>query len=151
MRNNLWLQSLLKTIWQEHFHDVRPSAPIEIRFGKRARTRLGSISYDRTRKVAVIRLTRLFAEPEVPALVVKATIVHELCHYAHGFNSGLVPQHRYPHAGGIVKQEFAERGLEDLYTAQRRWLKANWRQFVARQFPESANYQIKRRARISWF
>lgn len=132
-RDQAWLERLLKTIWAEHFHDVEPKAPIQIKFGKRARTRLGSIT--RENGIAVIRVTRLFEDPDVPEMVVKATVVHELCHYAHGFHSGLTQQHKHPHAGGIIRQEFAERGLEDLYIAQKKWLKDEWPGYVRKQYP----------------
>ncbi len=136
MRDQAWLERLLNNIRNDHFHDVLIGAPLEIRYGKRARNRLGSLGYDQTRKVATIRLTRLFEDPEVPEIIIKATIVHELCHYAHGWHSNLDRKHRYPHAGGIIRQEFSERGLEELYLAQRSWLKANWLRLVQKHYPE---------------
>ena len=146
MRDNTWLERLLRSIWADHFHDVPAAAPIKIQFGKRARTRLGSLSFDSRRMLAIIRLTGLFRDSDVPEMVLKATIVHELCHYAHGFNSGLDRKHKYPHAGGIIRQEFAERGLEDLYLAQKRWLKANWLKIVKKHYPSlSARRPVRRR------
>jgi hypothetical protein len=144
VRDQAWLENLLKAIWEEHFHDVDPVAPIAIRFGKRARTRLGSLSYDKARKIAVIRVTALFKDTEVPEMVVKSTIVHELCHYAHGFNSGLERKYRHPHANGVIRAEFAERGLEDLYIAQRRWLKDHWQPFIKKHFPKGSTRPRRR-------
>lgn len=135
MRDQAWLENLLEAIWQQHFHDVAATTPIEIRYGKRARARLGSLSYDRQRNVATIRLTRLFTDPKVPDMVIKATLVHELIHYAHGFHGSTRPKYDYPHRGGVIAQEFAERGLDDLYEAQKRWLKGNWTQIVKEHYP----------------
>lgn len=134
-RDNEWLERLLRVIWEDHFHDIERKAPIKIVFGKRARNRLGSISYDDNTGHSVIRITRLFTDTDVPELVVKSTIVHELCHYAHGFHSGLKQKHKHPHAGGVIRKEFAERGLEDLYIAQRKWLKTEWPKVVQKHYP----------------
>ena len=71
----------------------------------------------------------------VPEFVVKATLVHELCHYAHGFNSPIEQKYRHPHAGGVMRREFAERGLEQLWRDQRKWLKDNWRTVVESTLP----------------
>ena len=141
MRDQAWLERLLKIILAEHFHDVPPAAPLEIRYGKRARNRLGSLGFDPARQVATIRLTRLFEDQTVPEMIVKAVIVHELCHYAHGWHSTLERKHRYPHAGGVIRAEFAERGLEDLYIAQKRWLKANWLRLVQKHYPDLRLHQ----------
>jgi len=67
--------------------------------------------------------------------VVLATMVHELTHYAHGFNSPLAQRQRHPHAGGVMRREYAERGLLDLYLDQKRWLKANWPELIERELP----------------
>ncbi len=147
-RDNIWLERLLRAIWDDHFHDIERKAPIKIVFGKRARNRLGSISFDNVTGYAVIRITRLFADLDVPELVVKGTIVHELCHYAHGFHSGLKQKHKHPHAGGVIQKEYAERGLEDLYIAQEQWLKDEWPKFVRKQYP---NLKFRTRRRSSRF
>ncbi len=137
MRDQAWLERLLKNIWADHFHDIKRTAPLQIRYGKRARNRLGSLSYDSKSKQSIIRLTRLFEDPDIPDLVVKSTIVHELCHYAHGFNAASTPRYRHPHAGGVIRREFAERGLEELYSAQKRWLKSHWPAVVRKHFPKA--------------
>ena len=143
-RNQRWLERLLETISTEHFQDVKWHTPLLIRFGRRARNRLGSLSYDANNHQAVIRLTRLFEDVEVPETVIRATIIHELCHYAHGFSLPGRPKYRHPHANGVIRQEFAERGLETLYVAQKRWLKAHWPAIVRKHFPKIA----KRRGRL---
>ena len=135
IRDQIWLERIFKNIWEQHFHDVEVKYPIRIIWGKRARNRLGSLGMDKNNNTAIIRLTRLFQDPEVPDVVIKATIVHELCHYAHGWHSGLEQQFAHPHRGGVVRQEFAERGLEDLYLTQKRWLKIHWPSVVKKYYP----------------
>ena len=135
IRDQQWLESLLKNIWHEHFHDIEIHAPLKIQFGRRARNRLGSISYNHQQKFAVIRLTGLFKDTNIPVMVISATIVHELCHYAHGFAGGNERKHALPHKGGVIRREFAERGLEDLYLAQKRWLNANWPKIIKKYYP----------------
>lgn len=133
-RDDKWLQALLDDIWDESFSDVPQVNDVRIVFGRRAKRRLGSISLDPLdHSVSVITMNGLFRSPEVPEFVVRATIVHELTHYAHGFNSPLARAQAHPHAGGVMRREYAERGLLPLYTQQKRWLKANWPTFIARE------------------
>ncbi len=149
MRDQAWLDKLSQTIWDEHFQDVKRHRPITVKFGRRARNRLGSIIYDNKTHQVIIRLTGLFRDPDIPEMVVKATLVHEFCHYAHGFHSGLEQQFKHPHAGGVIRREFADRGLEELYLAQKRWLKANWLKTVKRHYPELfRRRQLRYRLRI---
>ena len=144
-RDQAWLEAQLGRIWEEYFRDVRRRTPIVIKFGRRARNRLGSLSYHSHQNVAIVRVTALFQDPSIPVFVVKATIIHELCHYAHGFNSGLKRRHQHPHRGGVIRREFAERGLEDLYLKQKDWLKTHWPAVVRRHFPN-----LKLRRRLRW-
>lgn len=135
MRDNNWLQLLLDDIWDKYFVDVPQTNIVRIEFGRKAKNRLGSIRLDpNDSEVSIITMNGLFKLPEIPELIVKATIVHELSHYAHGFNSPLQQRFRHPHAGGVMRLEYKERGLESLYIEQKRWLKANWRQIVERNF-----------------
>lgn len=136
MRDQAWLEQIFTTAVDEHFSDVKAYNPLRIEWGRKARTRLGSLSYDEQCQEAVIRVTKLFTDPDVPAFVVKATIVHELCHFAHGWHNGKTPQYKHPHLGGVVKEEFAERGLTELYLQQKKWLKNHWKQIVYKNYPE---------------
>jgi hypothetical protein len=139
MRDDTWLYTLLDDTWDKHFGDVPQDNDVRIVYGRRAKNRLGSIRLDpKDPKLSIITLNGLFREEQVPEFVVRATLVHELCHYAHGFNSPLKQKHQHPHAGGVMRQEFRERGLEQLYIDQRKWLKLNWRAFVMEQLPPSA-------------
>lgn len=126
-RDQEWLENVLADIWYRLFSDVPQDNDVVIRWGKRARRRLGSISVDRRdMNTSVIRVNRLFQDLDVPEFVVRATIFHEMTHYAHGFNSPLEQKQKHPHSGGVIRKEFAERGQEALYEEQRTWLDTNW-------------------------
>lgn len=155
MRDQAWLDKQLDYVWQEHFADVPEHNPVRIEFGRRARTRLGSISFDpKQPNVSRIRITGWFRHEEVPEPIVQSVIVHEMCHYAHGFQSAANRERRHPHAGGVIRKEFAGRGLEDLYDYQSQWLKTEWPQFIARHYSPTTRKKVKhskRRRRISIF
>jgi hypothetical protein len=89
----------------------------------------------------------LFRRQDVPEFVVEATIFHELTHYAHGFNSPLDQAQAHPHAGGVMRREFAERGLLELYLQQKRWLKTNWLGILMEEFPAKGRISSPRPAR----
>lgn len=134
-RDDGWLQLQLDTIWDGFFSDVPQDNDVRIAFGRRAKRRLGSISLDPAdRHTSLITINGIFRRPDIPEQVVQATIVHELSHYAHGFNSPLAQRFGKPHAGGVMRREFAERGLLELYLEQKRWLKANWPAVLAEEF-----------------
>lgn len=138
-RDNNYLQQLLDEIWDQYFTDVPQHNIVRIQFGRRAKNRLGSIKVDSLdREISIITINGLFRRPEVPETIIKATIVHELTHYAHGFNSPLQQKQTHPHAGGVMKREFEERGLLTLYKEQRKWLKEQWRQIVEQEFAARA-------------
>jgi hypothetical protein len=144
MRDELWLQELLDKTWDEHFSDVPQDNIVRIEFGRKARTRLGSIKVNPNQPdVTIITMNGLFRNAGIPEFVVLATLVHEMVHYAHGFNSPLQQKHQHPHAGGVIRAEYAERGLEELYIQQKKWLKDNWRDIV------QANFTPVRRRRVS--
>lgn len=135
-RDEAWLHGLLDTIWDAYFPEVIQVNDVRIGYGRRAKRRLGSISLDPTdRRTSIITINALFKSADIPQFVVEATIFHELTHYAHGFNSPLDQAQAHPHAGGVMKREFAERGLLELYLKQKRWLKQHWPAVVAREFP----------------
>ena len=56
-----------------------------------------------------------FRDPAIPEQIISATLVHELCHYAHGFSSPLPRKYSSPHAGGVILRRNEKRGLEALY------------------------------------
>ena len=145
-RDNKFLENLLYDIWENHFCDVARLNLVTIKYGKHSKRQLGSIklikdsrTFDRYVKkynlnkevfenptVSLITLTRYFSYDHIPEYVIKATIVHELCHYTHGFSSPLERIYKHPHRGGVIKKEFQKRELLDIYTDSKKWIKENW-------------------------
>ena len=139
MRSNGWLKEQLDFLLKNYFSDVPITNPIEIKFGREARYRFGSIRLvkprglrilgsirklrDRIPQKSVVTITSLFARESIAVDVVRYTIAHELCHYAHGFSSQNRRMFKYPHHGGIVNKELKERGAENLTLAFKKWLK----------------------------
>lgn len=156
-RDNTWLQEVLDKIWDNYFADVPQENDVKIIFGRRSKRRLGSISLDpNDRRTSVITINGIFKRVDIPEFVIEATITHELTHYAHGFNSPLAQAQAHPHAGGVMRREFAERGLLELYLQQKRWLKANWASVVMQEFPHRRATRASNAARIKvskpfWF
>lgn len=126
-RDQEWLENMLADIWYKYFPDLEQSNDVHIKYGRRAKWRLGSIKIDqKDGESSIITINPLYQDLTIPEYVVVATIFHELSHYAHGFNSPHGQKYRHPHSGGVIRAEFAERGLEDLYLKQRKWLKSSW-------------------------
>ena len=141
MRDNTWLKEQLDHLLKTYFSNVKLTNPLEIKFGREAKFRFGSIkliSDKRVKRVrgvrglirlgdkpkkSVITITSMFASPSIPTEVVQYTISHELCHYAHGFSSTNKRMFRHPHHGGIVNRELTDRGAAHLVHAFKRWLK----------------------------
>lgn len=143
MRDHGWLEDQLQFLLKAYFADVIISNPIEIKFGREAKYRFGSIKLvshksirgiksirgliravgsDKPKK-SLITVTSMFAREHVPTGVVRYTIAHELCHYAHGFSSMNKQMFRHPHHGGIVNRELTQRGAEGLIRDFKAWLK----------------------------
>ena len=150
MRSNAWLKEQLDFLLKNYFSDVPISNPIEIKFGREAKYRFGSIRLikprglrilrglrsirklkDRTPQKSIITITSLFAGENIPVNVVRYTIAHELCHYAHGFSSSNKRLFKHPHHGGIVNKELEERGAEDLILEFKKWLKIYRKKILA--------------------
>jgi predicted metal-dependent hydrolase len=131
-RNNKWLRDRLKYLWLKHFSDVSITNTIIIKFGRPARTRLGSIKPGRKYKHehSIITINGYFMDSKIPEFVVDSVIAHEFMHYAHGFASPHQQAFKHPHKGGIVNWDMKERGLEDTLKAEKKWLKENWRDYI---------------------
>jgi hypothetical protein len=148
MRDNEWLSQRLSYIHQKHFSDITDGNEIEVRFGRACKTRLGSIAI-REKKyrskrllqnrlrylsadevVSIITINGYFTDPEIPEEVVDAVLAHEFSHFVHGFNSIRDRQYRLPHAGGVITQEFRERGLDGILKSHKKWIKTNWKQII---------------------
>ena len=154
MRDNLWLKKQLEFLLKKYFSDITITNPIEIKFGREAKYRFGSIRLlrrDRESKShrvngfkhrisnlksqisdlrskvpqkSVITITSMFAKDDIPVEVVHHTICHELCHYAHGFSSTNKRLFKYPHHGGIVNKELERCGAKHLILVFKKWLKS---------------------------
>ncbi len=122
-RDDKWLLYRLNDLWEKHFSDIPQSNKVFISFGRFAKYRLGSIRLNRQTKASIITITSMFKSLKVPQEVVDHTIGHELVHYSHGFSSTHPKLHKYPHAGGVVKKEMVERGMEHLHDAYKKWIK----------------------------
>jgi hypothetical protein len=129
----------MEYIQRKHFADAKIDNALLIRFGRRARRVLGSIRKNQERSIldklagkydTQIIINGHFRDEQIPEYVVDAVIGHELCHYVHGFSSPLPQLARHPHKGGIVNYEMAKRGLGDLELKQKRWIKANWLNYL---------------------
>lgn len=151
MRKNL--EDLLYDIWEEYFADIPRKNLVLIKYGKYSKARLGSIKWVRNKtgikkiyktyrsehesqddeRITLITLTRFFSDPEVPEEILKATIAHELVHYAHGFNSPLPKLYNHPHRGKVVEIELERRGLYSMYAESEQWLKDNWRGIISKR------------------
>jgi len=158
MRDQNYLEGRLNSIWQSYFNDFEREN-VCIRWGRRARTRLGSITRARFGKSIysyaalgeegspiIITINRLFTNEEIPEFVIDATIAHEICHYVHGFSTGS-PKYAYPHLGGVVTLEMRQRGLAEILKMQKKWLKENWRGIIQAEFPR----RIRRHRVYRWF
>lgn len=171
MRDDKWLFEKLDEVWDKHFPDVPQENDVRIVWGRRARTRLGSIKqvpntkYQLPNKLrinnssiqnsnrhpgTIITINSLFKDENIPEYVVLSTIAHELAHYAHGFHSPLEQKYATPHAGGIIHAELRERGLGELEKKQKSWLKLNWREYILKNLPQKT-IRRKRRIVIKWF
>jgi hypothetical protein len=164
MRDNAWLKNKLDLLWSQYFSDIKKKNEVVIKFGRKARTRLGSIKLIQNAKVktqkydghpmarlnnnSTITLTGFFQDERVPEYIIDLTIAHELCHYAHGFSSPLPQLSEYPHQGGIVDSELAKRGFGPQLQAQKKWLKTEWIKIVGHSVRRR---RVRRRRRISLF
>ena len=132
-RDDNWLLSRLDHLWEKYFSDIPQTNRVFIKFGRFAKFRLGSIKLNRKTNASFITITAMFKDSSVPEEVVDHTIGHELAHYAHGFSSIHPKLHKYPHAGGVVKKEMAERGMNYLYEAYKSWIK-EYRQTLRKNY-----------------
>jgi hypothetical protein len=146
MRNEEFLENLLYELWENHFCDIPRKNLVLIKYGRYSRRQLGSIKLAREgtrikgllnkkkedydvqddKSITVITITRHFENENIPEFVVRATVAHELCHYAHGFSSPLQKRFKNPHQGNIIDKELANRDLLDEQRKADLWLKDNW-------------------------
>ncbi len=158
MRDDTWLFQKLDEIWDGHFSDIPQHNDVIIKFGRKARQRLGSIKQEtksirdlanKNRKT-IITINGLFKDPNVPEYVITATIAHEMCHYAHGFSSPLDQRFENPHQGGIVTKEMKVRGFAKALQLQKKWLKEVWPRYLEENMPARQTRQRRKRIVIRW-
>jgi len=132
-RDHKWLKFRLETIWERHFPDIKVANNVFVKFGRPCRTRLGSIKFGRKKEDpnTIITINGHFKDPQFPEFVVDAVLAHELTHYAQGFASPHEQKYANPHLGGVVKNEMIDRGLKNLLQLEKKWIKANWRNFLS--------------------
>lgn len=146
MRDRKYLENLMYDLWEDHFSDIPRKNLVLIKFGKYSKRQLGSIKlaneYTKIKsllkknhddyeaqddkRVTVVTMTKYFQNEMIPEYVVKSTIAHELCHYAHGFSSPLEKRFEKPHQGNVIDKELAKRGLLEEQRLADKWLKDNW-------------------------
>ncbi|MEK7062099.1 MAG: hypothetical protein AAB942_00995, partial [Patescibacteria group bacterium] len=131
-RDNKWLKNRLQEFKNRYFPDLDITNNLIIKFGRPAKTRLGSIKHGRRRENpnTIITINGHFQDQQIPDFVVDATVMHELTHYAQGWFSPHPKKYRHPHQGSVVKNELTERGLNDILELSRRWLKTHWRDYI---------------------
>jgi len=147
MRDDEWLSEKMYNLWESHFEDVPRLNVVVIKFGKRSKRQLGCIGWlgNKTKKiekmlskeggadhdkVTLINITSYFKDESIPEEIVIGTIAHEMCHYAHGFNSPLKQIYDHPHKGGLIRKEFQKRGLIEVHKYSKKWLKLNWSNYL---------------------
>jgi hypothetical protein len=151
MRDREFLEKTLYDLWENYFCDIPRKNLVLIKYGKYSKRQLGSIKlanertkikgllkqkqkdYDTqdNKSITVITVTRYFQQEVVPEFVVRATIAHELCHYAHGFSSPLQKRFQKPHQGSVIEKELKKRGLLKKQEIVDKWLKENWMDIVS--------------------
>jgi len=141
MRNNEWLENRLEFLQRKYFADLNIPNTLSVKFGRRAKTRLGSIKKVFPKSLlermtgkfeTEILITGYFKDARITEYVIDATIGHELCHYAHGFSSPLPQITNHPHRGGLVSKELKKRGMGEIEKKQKKWIKDNWQNYLAK-------------------
>lgn len=148
MRDDNWLKEKLLEMHQSHFSDITEGNEIVVQFGRKNKTRLGSIALrekgkekkrllvhrsrelTHERALSIITINGHLQNEEIPEELVVGILAHEFCHFVHGFNSIREKQYQLPHSGGIIDRELKERGLEDILKFQKRWLRQNWKDII---------------------
>lgn len=146
MRNIKFLEDILYDLWENNFCDIPRKNLVVIKYGKRSKRQLGSIKLANRKtkirgimrnkendylvqddkSITVITINRYFRNEVIPEFIVRATVAHELCHYAHGFSSPLEKRFVNPHQGSVIKKELQKRGLLEEQNRADNWLKDYW-------------------------
>lgn len=152
VRTNAWLEKRLLQLREKYFSDVEVENTLIVQFGRKARTRFGSITSKKIQGEAtlasLITINGLFVDPEVPDYVIDATLVHEFIHYTHGFHSPRRQMFEHPHRGGVIRREFEARGAEHLEDKQNTWVQSHYKEYLQRHMP--MRRRVIRRRRSFW-
>lgn len=137
-RTNIWLAERLRSLHAQYFPDVEIENKLVVRFGRKSKTRFGSIIAHKeaghTQPVTYITINSFFKDEEVPEYVIDATLLHEFTHYTHGFHSPRKQIHKHPHRGNIVNKEIITRGAGEFLTKQDAWVKEFYRDFLHNEY-----------------
>ncbi|TSC64886.1 MAG: hypothetical protein CEO22_670 [Candidatus Berkelbacteria bacterium Gr01-1014_85] len=148
LRHDGDLTTLLEQLIEQYFADYPLANPIQVRFGRYSRTRLGSIglagwrSLKHPRALAYpgrhlsqhdqaasqIVITGYYRHRSIPDRLILATLAHELVHYFHGFHSALPQKFLDPHRGNIVDQELYKVGFGQELRLAKSWQRLHLRQ-----------------------
>jgi len=157
MRDNKWLENRLEYIFCKYFSDLDAKNQIDIIWGRRSRRQLGCIKREQPNSFidhfkpnfkTIIVINSLFRDEIIPEYVIDAVIVHEMIHYAHGFNSPIEQKYRHPHKGNVIRREFLLRGIGEIERKQKKWIKENWQKYLDQNFPSTSKPKI--RYKIVW-
>ena len=127
------LAHYLDAIWQDFFADIPRVNTVDIAYCQPWKRRLGLIRLSLDGTKSFIGINALLQVHEVPEYVLRATIAHELTHYAHGFGSPLPRIFEHPHANNIVQHELIRRGLGELANMCDDWIDKQWFSFYDMQ------------------
>lgn len=135
MRDDIWLNAKLDSMWEFLFNDIERKNNVIIRFKGRWKNKFGHIKLlpDKSSEIAV---NSFLKDERVPEYIIDLTIAHELSHYAHGFNSPLPRKYSHPHKGGVVTKELKRRGFGFHIRKERLWMKREWREIIKEKLPE---------------
>jgi hypothetical protein len=147
-RTNQWLRKELLDLWKNHFQDVPVANPVEIKFSRISRTRLGSIRLTRE-GISRILINGIFRDPATPEEVVKSIISHEMIHYAQGFSSKLPKTNRHPHANGAIEKGMIKANLHDIWKFEKQWTKNEWLKLIDAKVPRKKRTLRTRQRRTS--
>jgi hypothetical protein len=124
MRDQEWLESRLEQIWEMIFPDVKRLNKVSIRWKGKWKNKFGHIQMKKEESQIVVN--GLFQDLRVPENIIDATIVHEIVHYMHGFQSPHTQRYKHPHAGGVVTREMKKRGFGHIMALEKAFIQKEW-------------------------
>ena len=125
MRDSNWLIARTYYLWGRYFSDIERPNNIKVRFTGRWQNKFGHIKRLKSNDTEIV-INSLLAHESIPEIVIDATLIHEMCHYVHGFGSPLPKLFRYPHQGNVVKKEMIKRGAGQIWLKGEKWIKESW-------------------------